>query len=89
MLYLVRRKSSRCDVFEEKIGFCVNRKRRKLRDVVDILESFGKRQRAAIEWIRRYKYVTGKGRERWYRRKKPLKLENAKREYIKHLISRG
>ena len=71
--------------FEEKIGFCISRKKEKLRDIVHILRRFGKGVEAAIEWIRRYEYLTEMGRERWYKRKKILCLNNAKMEYKSHL----
>jgi len=71
--------------FEERIGFSVARKRRKLRDIVDILEDFGTGWEAAVEWIRRYEYVIGMGRERWRGRKRLLGSEEAKREYERHL----
>ncbi len=72
-------------IFEEKIGFSIIRKREKLKDIVHILERFGRGPRAAVEWIRRYEYVTRKGRERWYKRDKSLSLEDAMTEYERHL----
>ncbi|RLG49253.1 MAG: hypothetical protein DRO00_10205 [Thermoproteota archaeon] len=70
--------------FQRQIGFLSERKRRKLADVIEILERSRDRIIAAVEWIRRYEYRTRLGRERWLLRKSPLKLEEAWEEYERH-----
>ena len=74
--------------FREEIGFVSERKKRKLRDIVDILEEHDLIT-AAVEWVRRYKYVEGSGRERWFPRRTPLSLEEAWEEYEGHLRKLG
>lgn len=85
MLYTTRS----CDLiqFYSKIGFSIPRKMEKLMDIVYILKNF-KGKRAAIEWIRRYEYRRGEGRTRWFKREKPLSIEEALKEYEKFLSSR-
>ncbi|HIE23844.1 MAG TPA: hypothetical protein EYP68_06410 [Candidatus Korarchaeota archaeon] len=85
VLYTTR--SSDLIRFYRKIGFSIKRKMDKLRDIVYIRQNF-KGKRAAIEWIRRYEYRRGEGRTRWFRREKPLSLEDALKEY-KRLTLRG
>ncbi len=67
--------------FHREVGFVTPRKREKLRDIVDILETLGTGREAAVEWVRRYKYRLGGGRERWFRRRQPLSWSEAEREY--------
>jgi intein-encoded DNA endonuclease-like protein len=86
MLYTTR--SGDLIEFHSKIGFSIPRKMEKLRDIVYILENF-KGRGAAIEWIRRYEYRRGEGRERWFKRKSPLSQEDALEEYEKFLSSRN
>ncbi len=58
--------------FQKMINPSVRKKREKLRDMADILTKFGFGWEAAVEWIRRYEYREGMGRQRWFRRKKFL-----------------
>jgi len=41
-----------------------------------------------VEWIRRYEYRRGAGRQRWFRRKKFLDREDAIEEYGRFLAQR-
>lgn len=61
--------------YREEVGFVIPRKQEKLEDIVDILTEFGSGWEAAMEWIRRYEYKRGMGRQRWFRRKKLLNWE--------------
>ncbi|MDK2464246.1 MAG: LAGLIDADG family homing endonuclease [Candidatus Korarchaeota archaeon] len=70
--------------FQKEIGFVSKRKRRKLADVIDILGRSRDSVVAAVEWIRRYEYRVGLGRERWFPRELPLSLEEAWEEYERH-----
>ena len=71
--------------FYEKVGFSIERKEEKLRDIAYILREFGHGRRASIEWIRRYEYRMGVGRQRWFKRRRLLGLEEAEEEYRKFL----
>lgn len=71
--------------FREKIGFIVERKRRKLDDIIDVLQATRDTLSAAIEWIRRYEYKRGLGRERWFPRERILGLEEAWEYYERFL----
>lgn len=62
--------------FLEMIGSSIERKRTKLVDIVDILGS-NRGIYAAIEWLRRYERRPNEGKEKWFRRKKPLTIEEA------------
>ena len=59
-----------------------------MEDVSNILERFGLTEDAAVEWIRMYRYERGKGRERWFKRDRPLSRKEALKEYKKFLSSR-
>ena len=74
--------------FQTEIGFVSKRKRRKLADVIEILDRSRDSIVAAVEWIRRYEYRVGLGRERWFPRRTPLTLEEAWEEYEKHTEAR-
>ena len=74
--------------YGREVGFVTPRKRRKLADIVYILTEFGEGRKAAIEWIRRYEYRLGEGRERWFRRKRLLSWEEAEEEYREFLAWR-
>ncbi len=74
--------------FHDRMKLFTVRKQEKLKDVVDILTRFGLGRRAAVEWIRRYEYRRGMGRQRWFRRKRFLDWEDALEEYERFLIGR-
>ncbi len=71
--------------YSKEVGFDVPRKQEKLRDLVYVLTTYGAGIRASVEWIRRYEYVEGSGRERWFRRDRMLDLESAVDELHAHL----
>ncbi|RLG43063.1 MAG: hypothetical protein DRO01_00160 [Thermoproteota archaeon] len=73
--------------YAKEINFVVRRKREKLGDIVRILSTYGTGVRASVEWIRRYMYVRGEGRERWVRRDTTLTLESAERALHNHLLN--
>ncbi len=74
--------------YRDEIGFVTTRKRRKLDDISYILTEFGTGWEAAVEWIRRYEYRMGEGRQRWFRRSRPLEWGEAEREYERFLSRR-
>ena len=73
--------------FREEIGFIVERKRRKLDDIIYVLQTTRDTLSAAIEWVRRYEYKRGLGRERWFPREEILGLEEAW-EYYERFLGR-
>jgi len=75
--------------FQKIINPSVRRKREKLRDIADILTEFGSGWEAAVEWIRRYEYKRGMGRQRWFRRKKFLDWDEALEEYQRFLARKS
>ncbi len=75
--------------YSREIGFVTPRKQRKLRDIADILTEFGSGWEAAVEWIRRYEYKRGMGRQRWFRRKKFLDWDEALEEYQRFLARKS
>lgn len=75
--------------FQKMINPSVRRKREKLRDIAGILTKFGFGWEAAVEWIRRYEYKRGMGRQRWFRRKRFLDWEEAIEEYERFLARRS
>ncbi|MDK2371896.1 MAG: LAGLIDADG family homing endonuclease [Candidatus Korarchaeota archaeon] len=75
--------------YREEIGFVTPRKQEKLEDIADILSEFGSGREAAVEWIRRYEYREGMGRQRWFRRKRFLGWKDAVKEYEKFLARRS
>ncbi len=78
--------------FREEIGFIVERKRRKLDDIINVLQILQitrDMHSAAIEWIRRYEYKKGLGRERWFPRERILGLKEAREYYKKFLGTKG
>ncbi len=74
--------------FRMMINPSIRRKREKLEDIVDILTKHGSGWEAAVEWIRRYEYRRGAGRQRWFRRKKFLNWDDALEEYERFLACR-
>ena len=75
--------------FQKIINPSVRRKREKLRDIADILTEFGSGWEAAVEWIRRYEYKRGMGRQRWFRRKRLLDWDEALEEYERFLARKS
>ncbi|MDK2384276.1 MAG: LAGLIDADG family homing endonuclease [Candidatus Korarchaeota archaeon] len=73
----------------EEVGFVALRKREKLEDIAYILSNLGSGWEAAVEWIRRYEYKRGMGRQRWFRRKRFLEWEDALEEYERFLARRS
>ncbi len=75
--------------YRDEVGFVTSRKQEKLEDIVYILSNLGSGREAAVEWIRRYEYKRGMGRQRWFRRERFLEWEDAVKEYERFLARRS